>query len=1096
VAIEGLLNEVRWEYIGPTLAVDMPSGSTILELDFAEISAGERVWVGSEGPFIVTENDDEAVTITIESPLIETWEESTNVSPDIGGAPGKRWVAEVTIIDAEEPIEVPLTIHDLAVMPEGPYEQPVTILISDDYQRVIDLPGAQPVISGEYIPPDSLPPAPTPSGGDGGNDIYRQDEPPWPDGTPDMPDNDLWYDTNDNMKPWVWDADNMIWVDASDPKVDEIIENAGDLVVGDSTLNEIAIKAAISGVTAIDAHNLANTADGRISISDYEPTAEDVLYYASSDGGNLLPDGLWRIVQAEILGSRSNLFPNPSFEIDTAGWSGVRAALTRVIPPVVRTPSARMQSGTAVAQLTNDGTANTHYLTLATANRIPVTVGQTITFSAYARLMSGIGGADYTATVWFYDSVGAIVGGVSISGAPVQLPADGTWVRPYVTAVVPATAVTVAPGVSSPSVANADVWQVDAALLEVAPGLDTYIEGTSTGGVARLTLDDVGGMTMPIGGLIVVTRVGAPYDGTWTVSSFSEVAPWTVSYHIAEAADPAHAVDGVGANTLIKGREPGSMWYTRTRARQNHCSNPSFELDLAGWTSTGTGTFTRELTDVSVPIPGTGTHDARALNTAAAELHSISWDGGIPGFPVSEGQSWAITVFARLESGSGVGSYVSLRYYDAAAGLVEHFNSPPVTLLTDEWVELKVAAPVPSGGIVAYLGGIQVVNPNASAVWRINAALIEQEEATGRYFDGDSYDAVWDGAPHASTSHLVGGKITAVYELYDGAWLPLDFTGSTQYDSDASDLTTGILDPDRIAYNSLPPYKLLTNSMRVSDAVRYGMLVNTWDNNGVFFVRPAQAGAMNLLPNPSIETDASGYIASNATIARSTSFAADGVASLLITPNGATVNSSAYIGVSAGMPSFLVPGRTYTISGTIRVANVQTGSLSAAARNIWVYITSPSNNGGVQYTVPGVAAANAVGTYRVSVTVTLPGDTTSALIRIFNGSNIPTELVYWDALMVEASSVLSPYHAGTIEPHEAHGFVLEDAEPGDAVPVFTLGYVPALVGLQPGLQFLQTQPGQIGTKNPNAVGQIVQQVGFASDETTFHFHPQQSYLLR
>jgi len=42
-------------------------------------------------------------------------------------------------------------------MPEGTYDPPVTIVLSDDLQRVENLPGSMPVIDGVYIPPESLP---------------------------------------------------------------------------------------------------------------------------------------------------------------------------------------------------------------------------------------------------------------------------------------------------------------------------------------------------------------------------------------------------------------------------------------------------------------------------------------------------------------------------------------------------------------------------------------------------------------------------------------------------------------------------------------------------------------------------------------------------------------------------------------------------------------------------------------------------------------------------------------------------------------------------------------------------------------------------
>jgi hypothetical protein len=66
-------------------------------------------------------------------------------------------VAEVILPDAERPIEVPLTVHDLAVIPEGTYNPPVAIVLSDDLDAVENLPGSLPRVDGSYLLPDSIP---------------------------------------------------------------------------------------------------------------------------------------------------------------------------------------------------------------------------------------------------------------------------------------------------------------------------------------------------------------------------------------------------------------------------------------------------------------------------------------------------------------------------------------------------------------------------------------------------------------------------------------------------------------------------------------------------------------------------------------------------------------------------------------------------------------------------------------------------------------------------------------------------------------------------------------------------------------------------
>lgn len=152
MAINGLLTDVRWEWTGTEVTEDLLVDETILPvLDPQSITEGEIVWVASTGPYEVTETDVDAATLTITPGLTIDVDAGTEVARDIGGQPGQAWVCEVILPDADRPVEVPLTIHDLAVMPEGTYDPPVVILISDDMERVEDLPGSLPIVDGSYL---------------------------------------------------------------------------------------------------------------------------------------------------------------------------------------------------------------------------------------------------------------------------------------------------------------------------------------------------------------------------------------------------------------------------------------------------------------------------------------------------------------------------------------------------------------------------------------------------------------------------------------------------------------------------------------------------------------------------------------------------------------------------------------------------------------------------------------------------------------------------------------------------------------------------------------------------------------------------------
>lgn len=748
MGINGLLTDVRWEWTGTEVTAGLPIGTTVLPvLDPEAITAGENVWIAETGPYEILETDVDAATFTVTPGLSIDIDSGTEVATDIGGQPGRAWVAEVILADADRPVEVPLTIHDLAVMPEGTYDPPVGIVISDDMEKVENLPGSLPQIPGEYIPPDSLPAS--------GNTIFRQADEPWANGTPDKPDNALWYDTDDNNKPWLWDADTMVWVDASDPRTD-ILDDPDQIVINDGTATIEDLIDAVSNVneTATSARNLASTADGRVSFSDYDPTPDDISYWQTNADGSLAKGSDFDIAQA------------------------------------------RLSAGIATLYLTDEG------------------------------MDTAVGGY-------------IIVEG---TGAPF----DGEWiVSNSLTDTRAVTDAALTSSIATITLASAPAWLVGQVVN--FSGLDDVLNGEQV-------IDTIAG------NVVTFDVPGSPPDIPAGTMVGSAVA-YTVQYRIPGVADVAlfqtpDTAKGYNGNLLQ--RVEGSIWYTRTRARHSYITNPSFEIDTSGWATAGTvGGITR--LDPVIPNdplnPDTavgGEWVGEITNDATTSDHRAEWKGGATGMPVSPAESYSSTCYAALISGSGAGAYASVRFYTGAGVLVDEVEGPAIDLLVDDWQELHVSTTVPdTAGLMAAL---VLHNPNPNAVWRIDGGLVEQAEYTGRYFDGDFYDSIWGaedpahpgvkpglGTPHASESTMFGGKIISVYELYEGAWVRLDFTGSTQYDANAADLTQGYLHPDRIQDNSLPPSKIKGTSMRISDAVAAGDFVNVWDNGGLFFIRPAIA---------------------------------------------------------------------------------------------------------------------------------------------------------------------------------------------------------------------------------------------------------------
>jgi hypothetical protein len=160
--------------------------------------------------------------------------------------------------------------------------------------------------------------------------------------------------------------------------------------------------------------------------------------------------------------------------------------------------------------------------------------------------------------------------------------------------------------------------------------------------------------------------------------------------------------------------------------------------------------------------------------------------------------------------------------------------------------------------------------------------------------------------------------------------------------------------------------------------------------------------------NTSFEDPYTGAAAGSAVITRETVWAADGVYSIKVTPAGST-SSAAYptgAGDAAGTSLArlgMVKGGTYTVSATIRVTAAQTGTLHAYARSISMITRAPG--GALTAFAQSPQAPNVPGVYRLKVTFTVPTTGIEDMtLRLYNGSTAAADLVWWDALAVQAGT--------------------------------------------------------------------------------------------
>lgn len=230
------------------------------------------------------------------------------------------------------------------------------------------------------------------------------------------------------------------------------------------------------------------------------------------------------------------------------------------------------------------------------------------------------------------------------------------------------------------------------------------------------------------------------------------------------------------------------IWQTQpTVTRTNLVPNPSFEVDLTGWT------------------PSVGTM-ARTTTVAALGSASVQWTatgtqtyGGVYPDVVAATPGLAYTAQARVLSAT-TPRYVRLYlyFYDVSMNVVGSFVTPtasrPLTS-TSVWTLASYSAVAPANTawvrMFAYVTDVSATNIPAGEVHYFDALMLEQSSSYGDYFDGSftsnsrtSY--AWTGTPNQSPSTQIKTVSVSIpvgsvpmgahATLHEAPWSPVPFT--------------------------------------------------------------------------------------------------------------------------------------------------------------------------------------------------------------------------------------------------------------------------------------------------------------------------------
>lgn len=208
-----------------------------------------------------------------------------------------------------------------------------------------------------------------------------------------------------------------------------------------------------------------------------------------------------------------------------------------------------------------------------------------------------------------------------------------------------------------------------------------------------------------------------------------------------------------GSRTPVRGAYPAPV---TVATRRNRCTNPSGEVDTAGWLA-GSNTTLSRIVEAAMPA---GVAAFRLKATAAGAVNAT-----VPvALPLPDGAP-SVSMALRFSGAPSGALTLSVAWRDASATLLGTTTAtlPAASLaaMVGRWGRTPVlpipypAVPAGSAAIASGTLTMQVAGLAANGTCDVDAVLIEGGDSTGEYFDGDSgAQSAWAGTAHASMSTL------------------------------------------------------------------------------------------------------------------------------------------------------------------------------------------------------------------------------------------------------------------------------------------------------------------------------------------------------
>jgi len=187
--------------------------------------------------------------------------------------------------------------------------------------------------------------------------------------------------------------------------------------------------------------------------------------------------------------------------------------------------------------------------------------------------------------------------------------------------------------------------------------------------------------------------------------------------------------------------------------RRNLVLNPSFEVNLNGWTTNAGGALSQ------VPDGVGGGSAIRVERTGAAAAQYLRTVGTM--IPASEGDALTVSAHIRSVTGLGAPGGLGVRWMNSSGTTVVGTDAANSFTATGDWQQMaRVLNPAPAGTFYAQIQ-LSVQSMDTGESVDFDRVLIEEAGELLGYFDGDTFDPAtpawkeaWEGAEHYSVSTL------------------------------------------------------------------------------------------------------------------------------------------------------------------------------------------------------------------------------------------------------------------------------------------------------------------------------------------------------